>query len=261
MHSKKPARATRSDKCAHNDAVRNNNGSSPWQLSSWLLSVVSAYLLASTQVKADEAALITRLAPEISRAAVAEAVSAMKCAQKSGVGKLATRLAIIDYTIPSREPRLWVMDLEQEKLLFEEHVAHGQGSGGDIPDKFSDRNGSHQTSLGLFFTAATYQGGNGYSLRLRGLSKGFNESAMQRLIVMHGAKYVNPEAAVSMGRLGRSWGCPAVRTEVARPIIDTLKLGQFVYAHGPGTAGLSACKIENLALANVAPAAGEASGS
>ena len=87
--------------------------------------------------------------------------------------------------------------------------------------------------------------------RLRGLSKGFNESAMQRLIVMHGAEYVNPDAAESMGRLGRSWGCPAVRTAVARPIIDTLKLGQFIYAHGPGTAGLSACKTENLVLADV----------
>jgi hypothetical protein len=146
---------------------------------------------------------------------------------------------------------LWVVDLKQQKLLFEEHVAHGQGSGQDVPNAFSDRDGSHQTSLGLFLTDSTYQGGNGYSMRLRGLSKGFNESALRRLIVMHGAAYVNPLAALSMGRLGRSWGCPAVRREVAKPMIDALKEGNFIYSHGPGTAKLSQCRTENLSLASV----------
>jgi hypothetical protein len=136
--------------------------------------------------------------------------------------------------------------------LFQEHVAHGKGSGEDIPDAFSNRYGSHQTSLGLFLTDETYQGGNGYSLRLQGLSRGFNESAMERLIVMHGAPYVNPVAAKKMGRLGRSLGCPAVRTAVAQPMIDTLKRGQFIYAYGPGTAKLSSCRTENLSLAALA---------
>ena len=217
-----------------------------------LLPVLALSLLASFQVKADDVALISRIAPKINPLVITEAVSAMKCAQNKGVGKNASRIAIIDYTIPSRKPRLWVVDLKNQKLLFEEHVAHGQGSGQDVPNAFSDRDGSHQTSLGLFLTDTTYQGGNGLSLRLHGLSKGFNESAMRRLIVMHGARYVNPIAALAMGRLGRSWGCPAVRTEVAKPMIDTLKLGQFIYAHGPGTAKLSACKTENLSLASVA---------
>ena len=216
-----------------------------------LLPLLVLALLASTPVKADETALIRQLAPAINPAAVSEAVSAMKCAQKNGVGEEASRLAIIDYTIPSRQQRLWVLDLKNRKLLFEEHVAHGQGSGEDIPNAFSNRNGSHQTSLGLFLTVETYEGGNGYSLRLQGLSRGFNESAMERLIVMHGAPYVNPTAAAKMGRLGRSWGCPAVRTAVAQPMIDTLKMGQFIYAYGPGTAKLSSCKTENLSLASV----------
>tara|TARA_B110000503_G_scaffold53510_1_gene85984 strand:- start:17760 stop:18443 length:684 start_codon:yes stop_codon:yes gene_type:complete len=216
-----------------------------------LLLLLFCVLLASTRVTADDTALIRQLAPGINPAAVSEAVSAMKCAQKNGVGQDASRLAIIDYTIPSRQQRLWVLDLGNRKLLFEEYVAHGQGSGEDIPNVFSNRNGSHQTSLGLFLTNDTYEGGNGYSLRLQGLSKGFNESAMERLIVMHGAPYVNPAAAVKMGRLGRSWGCPAVRTAVAQPMIDTLKLGQFIYAYGPGTAALSACKTENLSLASI----------
>lgn len=213
-----------------------------------LFSLLVLSLFASAQVQADDVALISRLAPKLNPVVVSEAVSAMKCAQKNGVGESASRIAIIDYTLPSRKQRLWVVDLKNQKLLFEEYVAHGQGSGGDIPDAFSDREGSHQTSLGLFLTDATYEGGNGYSLKLQGLSKGFNESAMQRLIVMHGAPYVNPVAATKMGRLGRSWGCPAVRTEVAQPMIDTLKLGQFIYSYGPGTTKLSACKTENLSL-------------
>ena len=220
-----------------------------------LLPAMALCLLLCAQAKADDVKLISRLAPHLKPAVISEAVSAMKCAQNNGVGRSADRLAIIDYTLPSRTPRLWVVDLKNKKLLFEEHVAHGQGSGDDIPNAFSDREGSHQSSLGLYLTDDTYEGGNGYSLKLHGLSKGFNESAMQRYIVMHGAPYVNPDAVTTLGRLGRSWGCPAVRTEVAAPIIDTLKSGQFIYAYGPGTARLSACKTENLSLASYSASA------
>ncbi len=215
-----------------------------------LLPVLALSLLLSSHAMADDVALISRLAPDIKPAVISEAVSAMKCAQHNGVGTAANRLAIIDYTLPSRTPRLWVVDLQKRTLLFEEFVAHGQGSGDDVPNAFSDLEGSHQSSLGLYLTDETYEGGNGYSLKLQGLSKGFNESAMQRQIVMHGAPYVNPDATSALGRLGRSWGCPAVRTAVAKPIIDTLKLGQFIYAYGPGTAKLSACKTENLSFAS-----------
>ena len=204
------------------------------------------------QAKANDATIIAELAPNIRPSVIKEAVNAMKCAQSHGVGVDAHRLAIIDYTLPSRDKRMWVVDIEAQKLLFEEHVAHGQKSGFDVPTDFSDRNGSHQTSLGLYLTDATYQGGNGYSLKLHGLSKGFNESAMHRKIVMHGAPYVNPIAAKSMGRLGRSWGCPAVRVSIARPMIDALKEGNFIYSYGPGTASLSRCGSENLTLASLA---------
>ena len=207
--------------------------------------------LLAFQVKADNVALIAELAPNIRQGVIEEAVSAMQCAQSRGVGFDAHRLAIIDYTIPSSEKRMWVVDIEAQKLLFEEHVAHGENSGPDIPTAFSDHDGSHQTSLGLFFTDDTYQGGNGYSMKMHGLSKGFNESAMRRKIVMHGAAYVNPRAAVSMGRLGRSWGCPAVRVEIARPMIDALKNGNFIYSHGPGTAPLSRCGTESLVLTSL----------
>ncbi len=214
----------------------------------WIFAIGASLAVSA---KADDVALISELAPGIRPDVIEEAVGAMKCAQSRGVGTDARRLAIIDYTIPSREPRLWVIDLDKQELLFEEHVAHGQKSGFDVPTEFSDRRGSNQTSLGLFYTDATYHGGNGYSLRLHGLSKGFNQSAMQRLIVMHGAPYVNPGAAQGMGRLGRSWGCPAVRVAIARPMIDALKDGNFIYSHGPGTAELGRCGDDSLTLASL----------
>jgi len=157
----------------------------------------------------------------------------MHCAQAEGVGKDAERLAVIDYSVSSLKPRLWVFDLASDRLLYEDVVAHGQGSGGDVPNHFSNDDGSHASSLGLFVTRDTYIGHNGYSLRMDGLEHGINDAAMSRAIVMHGAAYVNPDAGKQMGRLGRSWGCPALRAAVAKPIIDVLKDGQFVFSYYP----------------------------
>jgi hypothetical protein len=223
------------------------------------LCVAATLAILSCNARAADAEQLARLAPKIRPSVIQEALSAMHCAQNHGVGNSASRLAIIDYTLSSRVPRLWVFDLKLGKLIYEELVAHGQGSGNDVPTQFSDRDGSHQSSLGLFLTDDTYQGGNGYSLRLKGLSRGFNESAFRRLIVMHGAPYVNPLTAQAMGRLGRSWGCPAVRREVAKPMIDLLKQGQFIYSHGPGTEKLSQCRTENLAITQPADTAGRQS--
>jgi hypothetical protein len=126
-----------------------------------------------------------------------------------------------------------VFDLESKALLFREHVAHGQGTGENMARTFSNREGSHASSLGLFRTLDTYHGGNGYSLRMEGLEPGTNDAALARAIVMHGAPYVNPENALRQGRLGRSWGCPALRPEVARAVIDSLKHGQMIFAYYP----------------------------
>lgn len=170
-------------------------------------------------------------APEADARVLALALQARECALASAPS--ARRLAVIDYSRPSTEPRLWVFDLVQARLLFVEHVAHGKGSGGNLATDFSNREGSHQSSLGLFRTGETYHGGNGYSMRMDGLEPGVNDAARDRLIVMHGAPYVNPLVAEAQGRLGRSFGCPAVRPEVAREVIDTLKQGQLVFAYYP----------------------------
>ena len=121
-------------------------------------------------------------------------------------------------------------------------VAHGRGSGENLAKVFSNASGSHASSLGLFLTRDTYLGRNGYSLRMEGLEPGINDAAMQRAIVMHGANYVDTHAAARQGRLGRSWGCPAVREAVARGMIDVLKDGQFVFAYYPDAAWLNATR-------------------
>jgi hypothetical protein len=176
---------------------------------------------------------LQQLAPHANPKVLALALEAAQCAAASGAIDAARRLAVIDYSLPSTEPRLWVFDLEQARLLYTEHVAHGKGSGENFANAFSNRESSHQSSLGLFATAETYTGGNGYSLRMDGLEPGINDQARARAIVMHGAAYVDPVMARQQGRLGRSFGCPALRPAVANAVIDTLKQGQLIFAYYP----------------------------
>jgi len=161
------------------------------------------------------------------------ALAAYDRALASGAVSNARLLTVIDYTLPSLEPRLWVIDVQAPAIVFRELVAHGRGSGENMARKFSNQHDSHMTSLGLFVTDSSYVGSNGYSLRLHGLDKGVNDNAFDRAIVIHGAPYVNAGTARQVGRLGRSWGCPAVRLDVARPLIDAIKGGSVVFAHGP----------------------------
>jgi hypothetical protein len=140
---------------------------------------------------------------------------------------------VIDYSLPSTQPRLWVFDVARGRLLFQELVAHGRNTGEKLAERFSNVEGSKMSSLGLYQATDTYYGSNGYSLRLRGLDAGFNDNALARAIVMHGAPYVSEAIAERVGRLGRSWGCPAVRQEIARTVIDTLKGGDLIFAYYP----------------------------
>jgi hypothetical protein len=170
------------------------------------------------------------------------ALGAASCAVRSGdIDDLAT-LTVIDYSRPSTEKRLWVFDLRARTRLYEELVAHGRGSGDNLPTSFSNQPESHQSSLGLFRTEGTYVGKNGYSLRLRGLDGGYNDQAYARAIVMHGAPYVSDEFARTQGRLGRSWGCPALREGIAREVIDTVKGRGLVFAYYPDPAWLASSK-------------------
>jgi len=142
-------------------------------------------------------------------------------------------LTVIDYSLPSVEPRLWVLDVRSKRVLSQELVAHGRNSGDNFAVAFSNEPGSLQSSLGLFRTEDTYEGQHGYSLRLSGLEAGINDLAEERKIVMHGAPYVNLAVAAKHGRLGRSWGCPALPLGAHRRVIDRIKEGSAVFAYYP----------------------------
>lgn len=181
-----------------------------------------------------------RLAPQADPGVLALALAARSCAVDNGEVAADSRLAVIDYSLPSTQRRLWVFEMQSSvpALLHHEYVAHGQGSGGNYATFFSNKDGSHQTSLGLFRTAETYVGGNGYSLRLDGLEPGINDNARARAIVMHGAWYVDPAFAARQGRLGRSHGCPALRQDIARVVIDELKQDNLLFSYADDAAWL-----------------------
>ncbi|HYN23050.1 MAG TPA: murein L,D-transpeptidase catalytic domain family protein [Thermoanaerobaculia bacterium] len=182
-------------------------------------------------VQAPATALFAQRVPGLSPEVLRMALDRVACARSAGVSGRDDLLTVIDYTLPSTEPRLWVLDLEKGKVLYHELVAHGKGSGENYATRFSNQPNSLQTSLGLFRTSGTYDGGNGYSLKLQGLDAGVNDLAEPRYIVMHGAPYVSEAMIRSQGRLGRSWGCPAVSQHMARPVIDTIKGGSFVFSY------------------------------
>ena len=141
-------------------------------------------------------------------------------------------LAIVDFSQPSINKRLYVIDLNTYQLLYNTYVAHGMKTGKDKAISFSNKMSSNKSSLGFYVTGMAYNGSNGYSLKLQGMEKGINDYAMKRGIVIHGADYVSEDLINSQGYIGRSWGCPAVAPEVSQPLIDLLKEGSclFIYA-------------------------------
>ncbi|WP_345163817.1 murein L,D-transpeptidase catalytic domain family protein [Pontibacter saemangeumensis] len=141
-------------------------------------------------------------------------------------------LTVIDFTKSSREKRLWIIDLDSKKVLFNTLVAHGRNTGEDRALKFSNQPNSYMSSLGFYLTDATYFGKHGLSLRLSGMDGNYNSNAMARAIVMHGADYATASFVKQYGRLGRSLGCPAVPQEVSKEIIMAIKDKTVMYIHG-----------------------------
>lgn len=144
-------------------------------------------------------------------------------------------LTFIDFTKPSTEERLFVIDIHNKRILYNTVVSHGRNSGMNYATKFSNKNGSNQSSLGFYLTGGTYIGKNGYSLLLDGLEKGINDRARERAIVVHGAPYANPSIIKASGRLGRSLGCPALPQAVSKEIIDVIKNGSVLYIYANDT--------------------------
>ena len=152
-----------------------------------------------------------------------------------GQGKIENKsiISIIDFSKSSKTERLFIIDIENKKTLFKELVAHGTKTGVEYAKHFSNKKHSKQSSLGFYITGKTYKGSNGFSLKLHGLEKGFNSNAFERGIVLHGAKYVSKKFVKQNGRLGRSFGCPAVPSDKNEAIISTIKNGTCFFIYYP----------------------------
>lgn len=154
-------------------------------------------------------------------------------------------LTICDYSQISSKKRLFVLDLNAGKILFNTYVSHGRNSGNDYATSFSNSTDSYKSSLGFLVTAETYIGDNGYSLRLDGIEKGFNDNVRNRAIVMHGSDYVCGQRAVNGIMMGRSFGCPAVPAAEVRKIVDCIKGGSCVFNYYPDKKYTQNSKILN----------------
>lgn len=154
-------------------------------------------------------------------------------------------MTIIDFSKPSNEKRLFVIDLKSGKLLYNSVVAHGRNTGEKYATTFSNKLNSHMSSLGFYITRKTYMGGNGYSLQLDGIEKGYNDKAMERSIVVHGADYADDSILTGRGYLGRSYGCPALPRKISKLVIDKIKGGTMVFAYYPDEKYLKHSSILN----------------
>ncbi|MCK4544118.1 murein L,D-transpeptidase catalytic domain family protein [candidate division WOR-3 bacterium] len=141
-------------------------------------------------------------------------------------------IAIIDYSKSSQEKRFYVIDLKNIILLYHCLVAHGKNSGNIYANKFSNRENSKMSCNGFFISGETFIGKHGYSLKLDGIEKNINDNARKRGIIIHGASYVSEDFIRKYGRLGKSWGCPALPMELSKKIIDTIKDGSCIFIYG-----------------------------
>ncbi|OFX90102.1 MAG: hypothetical protein A2W99_17415 [Bacteroidetes bacterium GWF2_33_16] len=155
-------------------------------------------------------------------------------------------LTIIDFSRPSIDKRLFILDLRNERIVKNTLVAHGMNTGGQDAESFSNEMDSNKSSLGLFITQGTYEGKHGYSLRIKGMSKGLNDNVFKRAIVIHGADYVSDSFIKQTGRLGRSFGCPALPLDETKEVIDLIKDGTCLYIYHPVLIPITQSDLEKL---------------
>lgn len=210
-------------------------------LSTHLTSSTTAFAGAKADLESEYKRL-SELAPDINHKALKLALNAYEHALDAGTVKKHL-LTVIDYSLPSNKERMWIFDLNKDKLLMHTFVAHGKNSGVVKANHFSNTPESRESSLGTYVTKDTYIGSKGYSLNLQGLERGFNDNAYERRVVIHGAWYVEPDFIKRAGRAGLSWGCPAVAASIAKTVINTIKGGSVVFAYYPDRYFLSHSKF------------------
>lgn len=147
-------------------------------------------------------------------------------------------MVVIDFSKHSKEKRLFVINPRTKKILRSHHVAHGSRSN-CVYDRayacyFSNKIGSRKSCLGAMVTGKVYTWGKRFptknKLKLHGLEKS-NSNAFVRAIVMHSSNYVTDAYIARNGRVGNSWGCPAVDPAIADSLIELIKDGVFIYCH------------------------------
>lgn len=206
----------------------------------------AAKAIMAEAVEAAGAALYERLGLE----AMGLSKQTLQYAYK-GYAQLAARgavrnntLTVVDFSQSSRKKRMYIIDMEKEKVLLNTYVAHGKNSGLDYATRFSNRMSSLQSSLGFYVTENTYFGKHGLSLRLEGLERGYNDKAMERAIVVHGASYIG-EHRKNSGYNGRSFGCPAVPAHQSKKVINWIKEGSILFIYHPSNGYLHGSKLLN----------------
>lgn len=155
-------------------------------------------------------------------------------------------ITIIDYSKPSTDKRFYVIDLFSKKLLYHTYVAHGKKTGDNHAQYFSNDARTMKSSLGFYLTAETFYGKHGYSMALDGVDTLFNDNARKRGIIIHGAWYVSQDFGEKYGRMGKSWGCPALPMDESKEIIDTIKNGGCLFAYYNEKSYLDGSKYLNL---------------
>jgi hypothetical protein len=167
-----------------------------------------------------------------------------------GAGKLSNTsiLSIVDFSQSSRKKRFYIIDVANKKLLYNTYVAHGRNSGAEYATSFSNDMDSHKSSLGFYVTNNTYNGAHGLSLRIDGMEKGFNDNALERDIVVHGANYMGDNFLKSCPFSGRSWGCPAVPASETSKVINIIKNGSCLFIYHPSENYIAKSKILNADL-------------
>lgn len=181
-----------------------------------------------------EADLIYRqlACPELNQKAFRMAYEGYQNLDKKSLLERDSILTVIDFSKPSTEERFYIIDLKHQKVIEKTLVAHGKNSGLLYAEQFSNTPYSNKSSLGFYITSHTYSGKHGYSLRIKGVEPGINENAWKRAIVIHGADYVSRDFIKKYGRLGRSFGCPALSYDESREIINQIKDASclFIYS-------------------------------
>ncbi len=164
---------------------------------------------------------------------------------KDSIDLIDNVISVLDFSQPSNNKRFYLIDLDSRQVIYQDYVAHGRNTGNLMAEKFSNTPHSNQSSLGFYKTAETYHGKHGLSLKLDGLEKGINDKARQRAIVIHSAKYAEASFIKKYGRLGRSFGCPALPAQNYDEIIELIKGGTLLFIYFPEAGYLDNSSVLN----------------